>query len=393
VDDLIFEHSADFDPAGDLEGFLKQTPARWAVYLLADEADRPVQLLCVKNLRASLKRRLGGIDEAEPSKRVDYRQLVRKIYWRRVDSRFEADLVYLDAARAIFPETYRGMVGFRYSWFVHVNPEANFPRYIKTNDLGIKTGTLIGPVEDKHAANKLIQIAEDAFDLCRYYNILIEAPHGKACAYKEMGKCPAPCDGSISMDEYLRMVELSAEVIVDPGDYLREMNKQMTVLAGQLKFEAAAKIKAKVELLGQLGHGPFRFARKLEDFNYLALQKGPWEGTAKVFLVTPGQVEEIAGLTRECGNEAELLREILATTESRRASFVDEPGAERVAIVTYHLFSPKNAPGVFLRIDELDDRAIAKAYRDLMKQASPEEEEGEGIIKELVTQDPPVSLL
>ena len=56
----IFEQQLDFDPAGDFEAFLRLAPAKWAVYLLSDADDRPVQLLCVKNLRYSLKRRLGG---------------------------------------------------------------------------------------------------------------------------------------------------------------------------------------------------------------------------------------------------------------------------------------------------------------------------------------------
>jgi hypothetical protein len=57
--DILTEHVA-FEPGEDFEAFLKKVPARWVVYLLADENSRPVQLLCVKNLRYSLKRRLSG---------------------------------------------------------------------------------------------------------------------------------------------------------------------------------------------------------------------------------------------------------------------------------------------------------------------------------------------
>ena len=82
----LFDGRAAFDPAADFDAFLRQVPARWAVYLLADADDRPVQLLCVKNLRYSLKRRLGTDEDLGPSKRVNYRDLVRRIHWRRVDS-------------------------------------------------------------------------------------------------------------------------------------------------------------------------------------------------------------------------------------------------------------------------------------------------------------------
>src|SRR3954464_5405144 len=227
----IFERSATFDPAADFDAFLRQVPAKWAVYLLADADDRPVQLLCVKNLRYSLKRRLGTGEDLGPSKRVNYRDLVRRIHWRRVDSAFEADWLYYEAARALFPKTYQGMVGFRPAWFVHVNPDATFPRYTKTIELARESGALFGPVEDKHAAGKLVQVIEDAFDLCRYYNILVESPKAKACAYKEMGKCPAPCDGSISMAQYRQLVQWSVRTLEEPAEVIREQEKRMQAAA------------------------------------------------------------------------------------------------------------------------------------------------------------------
>src|SRR3954464_8518168 len=306
----IFERSATFDPAADFDAFLRQVPAKWAVYLLADADDRPVQLLCVKNLRYSLKRRLGTDEDLGPSKRVNYRDLVRRVFWRRVDSAFEADWLYYEAARVVFPKTYQGMVGFRPAWFVHVNPDHPFPRYVKTIDLS-KPGVLIGPLEDKHAAAGLIEIAEDAFDLCRYYNVLVEAPGARACAYKEMGKCPAPCDGSISMEQYRGMVEWSARSVVDPAPLVRDHTRRMQQAAAELRFETAGKIKALVDRLSQLGKGPYRHVALLKDFRFLSLQHGPREGAARVFVITPGAIEEIAGLISDPARPADLLRLVL----------------------------------------------------------------------------------
>ena len=74
-----FTDRVDFDPSADFAEFLRRVPARWVVYLMADGDERPVQLLCVKNLRYSLKRRLGGEEMIGLSKRVNYRELVRRI--------------------------------------------------------------------------------------------------------------------------------------------------------------------------------------------------------------------------------------------------------------------------------------------------------------------------
>lgn len=378
----LLERHAAFDPAGDFEAFLRSVPGKWVVYLLSDADDRPVQLLCVKNLRASLKRRLGGDEMIGPSKRVNYRDLVRHVRWRRVDSAFEADWLYFEIARRVFPDSYQGMVGFRPAWFVHVNPEHAFPRYVKTTDLS-KSGVYIGPLEDKHAAARLMQLVEDAFDLCRYYNVLVDAPSARPCAYKEMGKCPSPCDGSISMEQYRRLVEWSAQVAVNPSEFVRGQTRRMQQAAGELRFETAAKIKAYVDQVSQLGKGAFRHARRLQDFEFICVQHGPRVGTAKVFLIRPGSIEEVVDLIDE-PRPAEVLRAILGVAAEQTPGTLETAGVERIGIVSHHLFSPKRSGGIFIRLDEVDEKAIVKAYRELQKQTPAEEEsETEGVVKEL----------
>src|SRR4051812_39307167 len=367
----------------DFEEFLKLAPAKWAVYLLADEQDQPVQLLSVKNLRASLRRRLSGMETIGLSKRVNYREIVRRVYWRRVESGFEADWIYLEAARRLFPQTYQGMVGFKPAWFIQVDATNNFPRYIKTIAPLGKRGMVIGPLEDKHAAARLIQLVEDSFDLCRYYNILVESPNAKACAYKEMDKCPAPCDGTVSMEHYRSGVENSSRVLVRPAEFIAEQDARMQKLAGELQFEAAGKVKAKLEQVKQFGKAAFRYAQPIEEFRFVSLQHGPKEGTAKVFLITPSAIEEMCGLIDEPGGISDVLREILQRAEALRSEELSEASIERIGMVAHHLFSAKHPKGVFIRMHELEEKAVAKAWRELARQKAPQEAEGEGVLKEL----------
>ncbi len=274
------------------------------------------------------------------------------------------------------------MVGFRPAWFVHVNPDAPFPRYVKTIDLTATIGVLVGPLEDKHAAARLIELVEDTFDLCRYYHILLQSPNAKACAYKEMGKCPAPCDGSISMDHYRTMIAWSLRVLIDPGDFVREQTARMQAAAGELRFETAAKIKALIEQVSGFEKGAFRHVRRLEDFRFLSLQRGPREGTAKVFLITRGEIEEIAGMIHPPSGEQEIVamaKDLAAAVPSP----VTSERAERIGIVAHHLFLVRQTSGVFLPLDLVDARSLQKAFGDLQKQKGKEGGDEEGLLKEL----------
>jgi excinuclease UvrABC nuclease subunit len=381
----LLSEALGYDPAGDLESLARAAPPRWVVYLMTDEADRPVQLLCVRNLRDSLRRRLSAAEEAGPSRRVDYRRIVRHIYYRRVDGVFEADWVYYEAARRVFPTTYQGMVGFRPAWFVHVNPDAEFPRYTKTNDPTRRDGLVLGPLEDKHAAARLIELAEDSFDLCRYHNILVQSPNGSACAYKGMGKCPAPCDGSISMPQYRGLIEWSARVLVEPAEMVSQQTDRMRQAGAELRFELAARIKSYVAQLSQLGQGAFRHVRLLADFRFITMQPGPKKGTAKVWIIRPGGIEEVCGLIAK-PDAGELLRDLRERID-RHDEPLDRNGAEQIGIVAHHLFAAKTVPGAFLHARDCDEASILKAWAALARQKEQVPVEGEGVLKELATLD------
>jgi hypothetical protein len=170
-------------------------------------------------------------------------------------------------------------------------------------------------------------------------------------------------------------------VHVDPAETLRDQTARMRQAATELKFEAANRIKQFLGQIEQLGKGAFRHVSLLSNFSFLSLQHGPKPGQAKAFLVTPGDVVEIAGLIGDV-RPSEVMRLALEAAAERDESLVDETGGERVGVVSHHLFAPKHR-GVFLRLDRIDEKSIAKGWKDLQKQSAPEESEGEGVMKEL----------
>src|SRR5690606_5658699 len=109
-----------------------------------------------------------------------------------------------------------------------------------------------------------------------------------------------------------------------------------------------------------------RRMRPLEQFKYLSVQPGPQPGKAKLFLILPGRIEEVAGLIDAPGLVSDILRQVLARAAEPMGR-LDHAAAERMSIVANHLFSPRHG-GVFLPLDELTDRTLAKAWRDLQKQ-------------------------
>ena len=367
----------------DLAGFLRSVPAAHAVYLMRDGVGRPVQLLCVRNLRASLKRRLSEADPDEPSRRVDYRELVRDVAWRRVDSALEADLVYLETARRCFPDTYAGLLGFRAAWWVHVNPKTRYPRFTKTNEPALSTGRYFGPLAEKGEAQKLVHAVEEMFDLCRDYTYLQNAP-AAACTWKQMGKCVGPCDGTVSLKEYGQVVQRAADALGDPDSAAFALGLEMRELAGALKFEEAGRLKAKAAKLADLRKGGRKHVATLADYGWVVVAPGPRAGSAKLLVATPRAFGLAACVVDELAKPATLLRHLLAVAEDR-----DRPSeaahVERIGLLTHHLFQPaKKQECVILRADTLTEKTLRAAVRKVAaREVAAVIDEDEGVTKEL----------
>ncbi|MEM8875668.1 MAG: hypothetical protein AAGD32_15590 [Planctomycetota bacterium] len=350
-------------------------PAKHAVYLMTDADDRPVQLLAVKNLRASLRNRLSE----KEGKAVDLSTVVKDVHYRPVSSTFEADLVWLEAARRHFPDRYAGWLGFRTAWWVHVNPDTTYPRFTKTTDPTLSTGIYVGPIGDKHDAQKLVHKVEALFDLCRDYGVLQKAPAG-ACNWKQMGRCVGPCDGTITLEQYGKIVADAAEALAVPELATAKLQGEMLAASGAMDFEKAAAVKARIDDIAKLRKHPYKFIAPMTRFRWLAVMPGPRKGTAKLFTAIPTQFD-VAGVIDDPKQASALLRHLLETPDPERPT--DAAGLERMSLFTHHQTIAKaKQEGVFLRLDEFDDRALRNAFKKVAAREVAESDD-EGATREV----------
>ena len=450
----LFPLSSTITPAAPeaLRADFPKIPAKAAVYLLTttteSNADHPVLLATVGDLRAALKRRLADNPPDAKTKRVAYGTLCTRVHYRIVHSALAANFYYAGAARELFPETAGGLVPWRTSWWVAVERAGvtPFPRFRKTHELADPALTYAGPIRDKHAAQRLVESLEDLFDLCRYHSILVQAPQGKACAYKEMGKCPAPCDGSVSLESYRAQIEATLAFVTDADGgakaqglqslglsggspravWRQRLEERMKAAAANLQFETAGKIKQRLARAGLLNTEAYAATGRLEDFGFLTLQPGkgrpwiePWvvhfapEDNSSISNLKlqienrkskienraiqclpqfhikqlPVVAEELAGQCREIGQGA-------------AAAWLTAEQAPDAALVAHHLFKGESDHGVWLRLADAQDagaiiraaqalrarkaaKPLAEQSTDAVPEAAPEAVSGAGDLGEL----------
>ena len=226
---------------------LLKLPGCPAVFLLVDENERPVQLLTTQQLKRVVISRLATSEE-ERRERADLAAIVRGLRWRPVHNTFEARWRYYQLARLLHPREYRKLASFGPAWFLSVNWDQSVPEIRTSERIWNAVGEFIGPWPSGKQAQQAADGLCDLFDLCRYPEQVRRAPAGSRCAYFDMGRCDAPCDGSAPLPDYLARVHATwrfAGGVIEP--WIADATRRMKDAAASQRFEQAGVLKQQIE--------------------------------------------------------------------------------------------------------------------------------------------------
>ncbi len=351
-DDLraLFPHYLDLPPSSDqLDPRL--LPSGGGVYAFIDSEGRVIQTLSTQSIRRSATRRLDPADTGKG--RADIRAIARRICWIPTHSVFESMWTYLRVARRLSPDTYRKELAFGPVWFASICPEDPFPRW-RVGKWAFTPGAIdVGPFERRGQCTDFVDTLQDAFDLCRDHSILVQTPHGEACVYKEMGKCAAPCDGTVSLVTYRGTLSESIKFARgDTSPHLQKLCTAMTRAADDRQYMQAAKLREQIERVEKAAATSGRMTDCVDDFRYLVVQRGAKRSEVVPFFVDRGCIvsgeavalKKISDVAELWFDEAQKLRD---QPENRSEA------SECVWLVARFLAKGSDAPGLYLDVREI----------------------------------------
>jgi DNA polymerase-3 subunit epsilon len=226
---------------------LAPLPGCSAVFLFIDEAENPVQLLTTQQLRRLVTSRLSEPDQPRRG-RADLAAVVRGVRWRQTHSPFEARWWYYRLARVLHPHEYRKLVSFGPAWFLQVDWTEPVPELRVTERIWCVRGEFVGPWPAHKACRQALEGLWDLFELCRYPEQVRKAPDGTPCAYADMGRCDAPCNGSVPLERYIDRMR-SAWQFAQGGvaPWIQSATQRMRQAAGEQRYELAGQLKQQLD--------------------------------------------------------------------------------------------------------------------------------------------------
>lgn len=393
LDDAPVSHTMAVPRRGDGEPDFLSLPAAPGVVVLESREGRTLLIAMTADARELARRKLGEsagqTGERAGAGRVDCRDDTERVAVIRVGSMLEADAVYLRQARERLPRVHRVVSERWRAWFAHVDPEAEHPQWSKTNLLGLVRGRsasvgvsargsdgteyacLIGPLPDKDAAGRFLEAVTDAFDLCRFHHLLVQSPRASACAYKEMGRCPAPCDGTESMEAYRERTREAVEALgsgsIEQG--VARIEEQMRVAAVAQEYERGAALKKIAERMQNLRTPAFAHVGRLDRWAVLAVLPSTTARMVRGAVLWRGELlalPEVSGadVNRSAAAIAAGVSAVIGGSKGEMR--LSEEAIETVGLVSRHLFLPvKKRSGVMMTVREgvVDAGAVARAVK------------------------------
>ncbi|MEN9332832.1 MAG: UvrABC system protein [Bacteroidota bacterium] len=129
-----------------------------------------------------------------------------------------------------------------------------FPRVFATRKILKDGSTYLGPFTSVKAMHQVLELAKTLYPI-RTCNLPlnqenIEKGKFRVCLEYHIGNCMGPCDAKQSQEDYDQHIFQIKRIIRGYyGDVLRDLKQEMLQRATALEFEAAQKIKEKIEAL------------------------------------------------------------------------------------------------------------------------------------------------
>lgn len=234
-----------------LEPIIKSLPDKPGVYRYYDKNGKVIYVGKAKSLRKRVssyfrKNFDSGKTRMLVSKITDIKTIV-------VDNQYEALLLENTLIKKYQPK-YNVMLrdDKTYPWICIKNE--NFPRVFKTRKIINDGSEYFGPYASVGILNALLDFIREVYPLrtCNYdlNQKNIKAGKFKVCLEYHLGNCLAPCVGYQTEEDYNKNLQSIRQIL--KGNYsevIQYMTDDMKAYANTLDFEAAQRMKEKIEAI------------------------------------------------------------------------------------------------------------------------------------------------
>lgn len=275
----------------DIEEELKKLPAKPGVYLMHDKKDAIIYV----GKAISLKNRVRQYFQSSRRVSPKIQQMISHIdhfEYIITDSEVEALVLENNLIKEHMPKYNTMLKDDKTYPFIRATVYEDFPRLIYSREQKRDRSRYFGPYTSPATAKNAIEMAQKIYHI-RTCNRVLPRDAGKVrpCLNYHIKQCDAPCQGSISKEEYQENFKKAIKLL--EGDYrevIKVLQEKMERASANMEFEDAAGYRDMIESVKKV-----EIRQKITDFggvdrDIIALAMTNQEAVVQVFFVREGKL-------------------------------------------------------------------------------------------------------
>lgn len=330
----------------DIQEHLKQLPNDPGVYLMKDKFDNIIYVGKAKVLKNRVRQYFQS-SKNHSSKVKSMVKNIDKFEYIITDSELEALILECNLIKKYKPKYNVLLRDDKTYPYIKVTTNEDFPRILKVRKVIKDKAKYFGPYTNTTAVNDTLDIIKSIYPI-RTCNIDIEKAiknNVRPCLNLHIKRCIGPCTGSITKQEYNKMIEEIILFLSGKEEKLIDILKEkMNKCAMNFNFEEAAIYRDKIKSLQDIIEKQ-KIDASTSDLNQdiIAMARAYNEACVQVFFVRNGKI---------VGREHFILEGVMdSTRESILTSFVKQFYMEQEYI-----------PKEIIIEDEIEDNFILEQW-------------------------------
>lgn len=164
--------------------------------------------------------------------------------------------------------------------FIRVSTDRPYPEFTVVGRRGKDTARYLGPYAGRGAAMQAIDTVSRALGLRTCRRVLPrDIGRSRPCLNAQLGRCCAPCAGTVTQEEYAQRVAQAIDVL--EGNYKQlaeQLEQQMMQAAEEEHFEQAAQLRDRMRAIMRAGQHQMVVASGFSDTDIIAFVQGETRG-------------------------------------------------------------------------------------------------------------------
>jgi len=268
---------------------LGQLPSDPGVYLLRDEAGNILYV----GKAANLRHRVSSYFIASTKLNTKLQRMVKQVDdldFFVTGSEQEALILELNLIKLHRPRYNVRLKDDKTFPYLKINLNEDWPRVYITRRLEEDGGRYFGPFTSARSVRQTLRVIKGIFPF-RCCSRAIKGTDNRACLEYHLGRCLAPCIGSVSRKEYAEVIKQVILFLEGKQERIaRELEQKMKRAAEALEFEKAALLREQIQAINRVVEGQRIAATVKGEQDIIAFAHDKNLACVQVFFIRSGKL-------------------------------------------------------------------------------------------------------